>query len=61
LFKRLSKEAGESSTYALEFLQSHPLGRGRAERFARAEDKNWVYSPALSEEEFKVLKSRCGD
>ena len=61
LFKRLSKEAGESSTYALEFLQSHPLGRGRAERFARAEDKSWVYSPALSEEEFKVLKSQCGD
>lgn len=59
LFKRLSREAGEDSTFALEFMQSHPLSRGRAEKFAASHVPNTLYLPALSAEDFKTLKTQC--
>ena len=59
LFKRLSREQGEDATAALEFLQSHPLSRGRAERFAGSAVQGADYSPAMSDDDFQALKTQC--
>lgn len=59
LFVDLSRDQAEDSGYALEFLQSHPLSRSRAKRFAAAEAKGARYTPALSFEQFRALKTMC--
>ena len=60
MFRRLSREAGEGSTSALEFMQSHPLSRGRADRFAASEVRGAAYRPALTIAEFRQLRAECG-
>lgn len=58
-FRRLSKQHGDDSSFAPEFLQSHPLSRSRAERFAAAENKDVSYRPAMSDADFRTLKTVC--
>ena len=61
LFEQLSKEYGDGYFYSAEFLQSHPLSRNRAKRFADAERKGTTYGHALSDEQFDALKLMCRD
>lgn len=59
LFVQLADEVGEAPGFTGEFLQSHPLSRKRADRFARAEKKGGNYVHALSDDEFHALKMMC--
>lgn len=59
LFTRLGNEANEDSGYDAEFLQSHPLSKGRARRFAAAYDPRATYRPALSREQADDLFNIC--
>ena len=60
-FRGLAKEQGEDSSFAPEFLQSHPLSRSRAERFEAAARKDISYRPAMSDADFRALKTMCGE
>ena len=59
LFVQLANEMGEEPGFTGEFLQSHPLSRKRAERFAAAAQKGVTYRHALSDGEFHALKLMC--
>jgi len=59
LFEKLAGEAGEEPGFTGEFLQSHPLSRNRAKKFAAAEQKGAAYTPALSATQFHALKLAC--
>jgi len=59
LFEHLAVEQGEEPGFTGEFLESHPLSRNRARRFAAAEQRGAQYRPALSEDEFHALKMMC--
>ena len=59
LFRRLAKEQQEGLSTSAEFLQSHPLSRGRAEKFAASFDPDARYSPALSEDQADALFNIC--
>jgi predicted Zn-dependent protease len=59
LFEQLAEENGEEPDFTGEFLQSHPLSRKRADRFAAAEQKGATYRHALSDAEFHALKMMC--
>ena len=59
LFARLSKEGGEGRSYNAEFLQSHPLSKNRAQRFAASVDPNVHYQSALSRDQSDALSGIC--
>lgn len=59
LFLQLADDEGEEPGFTGEFLQSHPLSRKRAERFAAAAQKGVTYRHALSDREFLALKMMC--
>jgi hypothetical protein len=59
LFERLAKEQGEGNGVVAEFLQSHPLSRARARRFAAAFDERAKYRPALGREQKEALLEIC--
>ena len=59
LFDRLARDSGEEPGFTGEFLESHPLSRNRAKRFADAEQKGASYVPALTDEQFRALKLMC--
>lgn len=59
LFNRLAQENGEGSAFTAEFLSSHPLSRGRAERFAAAHDRGTAYQPALTRDQADALFNIC--
>lgn len=59
LFLKLANEEGEEPGFTGEFLQSHPLSRKRAERFAAAAQKGVSYRHALSDRDFHALKLMC--
>jgi hypothetical protein len=44
-----------------EFLQSHPLSKHRARRFAEAHDRRGSYRPALDGEQAKALAAVCAE
>ncbi len=58
LFADLAGKEGEG-VLAVEFLNSHPGTKGRAERFAAAFDKEAPYRPALDPAAAKALTSAC--
>ena len=59
LFAQLSKEQQEGSGYGAEFLQSHPLSKNRAQKFAASFDAHAHYRPALSRDEADALFNVC--
>lgn len=59
LLSQLSKEQREGSGYGVEFLQSHPLTRDRAGKFAASFDGHAHYRPALSRDESDALFNIC--
>ena len=59
LFEQFAEEQGEGSSYSAEFLQSHPLSGGRAERFAASFDPAARYSPALTRAQADALFDVC--
>lgn len=59
LFEHLARDTGEGSGYDAEFLQSHPLSTGRAEKFAKAFDPRAHYRPALSRDQSDALFNIC--
>lgn len=58
LFQHFAKDQGKGLSYA-EFLQSHPLSRGRAERFAASLDPTVKYHPALTGDQASALLEAC--
>jgi Zn-dependent protease with chaperone function len=60
LFERLSKQEREGGSWS-EFLQSHPLSKHRALRFAEAHDPRASYRPALSGEQAEDLAAICSE
>ena len=62
LFERLAKETGESekpSGLDTQFLQSHPVSRDRAKRFAASYRPGATYRAALSPEQTEALADIC--
>ena len=59
LFGKLAKEQDQHLPTSAEFLQSHPLSSGRAQRFAAAFDPRSHYRPALSPDEWHDLLNIC--
>ncbi|HUE79887.1 MAG TPA: M48 family metallopeptidase [Sphingomicrobium sp.] len=59
LFYELSEEQADTGALSSEFLYSHPLSSGRAQRFERAHNNQASYRPALNSVEFAALKSAC--
>jgi predicted Zn-dependent protease len=59
LFEQFAKENGDG--FGVEFLQSHPLSRERAKRFAASFDKSAAYRPALDSSALKALEAACAD
>jgi len=60
LFAKLSKDMGEGEGgFDTEFLQSHPVNRDRARRFAAAYVPGRAYRPALSRDESDALADAC--
>jgi Zn-dependent protease with chaperone function len=60
LFGSLAGKEGKG-VLAVEFLNSHPGTKGRAERFAAAFDKTTPYRPALDPVSAKALMTACGN
>jgi Zn-dependent protease with chaperone function len=59
LFTKLSREQGEGRSYSAEFLQSHPLSTGRAQKFAASFDPHAHYHPALTRAQSDALFNVC--
>lgn len=61
LFAKLSKEAGEGERGAFdaEFLQSHPVSRERALRFAASHTPGRAYRPVLTQDQADALSDVC--
>jgi len=59
LFARLAREQEQGLSTSAEFLQSHPLSKGRAERFAATFDPHAHYRPALSRDQADALFDIC--
>jgi predicted Zn-dependent protease len=59
LFQRLAREHGEGLWTSAEFLQSHPLSRSRAAKFAASFDRHAHYSPALDRDQADALFDIC--
>jgi predicted Zn-dependent protease len=59
LFQRLAKEHEQHLPTSAQFLESHPLSAGRAQRFAASFDPKARYQPALSREQWNALFDIC--
>jgi Zn-dependent protease with chaperone function len=59
LFAGLAKEKDQEIASRAVFLQSHPLSKGRADRFAASFDSRATYRPALSPAEWNALVHIC--
>ena len=59
LFERLGHEQDRRLPTSAEFLQSHPLSSGRAQRFAASFDPNARYQAALSRDQWDALFDIC--
>lgn len=61
LFEKLSKETGEGreGDFQAEFLQSHPVSRDRARRFAASFVPGKAYRPALTPDQADSLIDVC--
>ena len=59
LFDRLAKEQQEGLSTSAQFLQSHPLSRDRARKFATSFDPRRRYRPALNRDQADALFDIC--
>ena len=59
LFERLADQQREGLSTSAEFLQSHPLSRNRARRFAASFDPRASYRPALDRARAEALFDVC--
>jgi len=59
LFRRLAKEQEQHLSMSAEFLESHPLSGGRAQRFAASFDPSAHYQPALTRDQWDALFDIC--
>ena len=59
LFQRLAKEHEQHLPTSAQFLESHPLSAGRAQRFATSFDPKAHYQPALTREQWNALLNIC--
>ena len=59
LFRRLAKEQEQHLSTSAEFLESHPLSGGRAERFAASFDPTAHYQPTLTRDQWDALFDIC--
>ena len=61
LFAKLSKDMGEGrrGMFDAEFLQSHPVSRERARRFAASYDPGRAYRPVLTRDQADALIDTC--
>lgn len=59
LFAKLSKQSGGETRPALQFLDSHPGSKGRADNFARSYDPTISYRPALDPAAAKAMLTAC--
>jgi Zn-dependent protease with chaperone function len=59
VFAGLAKGGDQQLASRAVFLQSHPLSKGRAERFAASFDPRAQYRPALSPEQWSALTHIC--
>ena len=59
LFARLGKETDGQLASRAVFLQSHPLSKGRADRFAASFDPRAQYRPARSGAQWNALSHIC--
>lgn len=59
LFERLAKEQEQHLSTSAQFLESHPLSAGRAERFAASFNPKAHYQPALTREQWAALSDIC--
>lgn len=59
LFQRLAREQGEGVVTSAQFLQSHPLSRSRAAKFASSFDPRAGYRPALDRDQADALFDIC--
>ena len=59
LFAKLARDSGEDGAFDAEFLDSHPVNRDRARRFAASYIPGTAYRPALSRDEADALSNVC--
>ena len=59
LFREFASKDGSNAYYNAEFLQSHPLSKGRAQRFGASFDPKAKYRPVLNEPQADQLFNIC--
>jgi predicted Zn-dependent protease len=59
LFEKLSAQEQKGLNVSAAFLRSHPLTKGRAERFAASFDPRAHYGPALNRDQSDALFNIC--
>ena len=59
LFAKLANEQHEGTSSTTEFLQSHPMSRKRAQRFAASFDPRAHYVPVLTRDQSDALFNIC--
>jgi len=59
VFAHLAKGSDQQLASRAVFLQSHPLSKGRADRFAASFDPRAQYRPALSGAQWNALSHIC--
>jgi hypothetical protein len=59
LFQQLAKEHEQHLPTSAQFLESHPLSAGRAQKFAASFDTKAHYQPALSRDQWDALFGIC--
>ena len=59
LFRELSKDEEDGGLFAAEFLNSHPNTRDRADRFVAAYRKGATYTPTVSPQDYKAMRTAC--
>jgi Zn-dependent protease with chaperone function len=59
LFQRLAKEQEQGLSTSAEFLQSHPLSKGRAAKFAASVNRGARYGAALDRDQADALFDIC--
>jgi hypothetical protein len=59
LFAKLAKDSGEDDAFDAEFLDSHPVSRDRARRFAASFAAGAAYRAALTRDQSDALSNVC--
>ena len=59
LFRKLARDEDSERVATVEFLNSHPGTKGRADRFAASWQKGTAYSPVISAGAYKAMQTAC--